>query len=47
MTRIFLIVLAIGLLLAAGAVVYIGLYPPNPAQHPVEKVLPNDKFQSH
>jgi hypothetical protein len=24
-----------------------GAFPPNPAPHPVEKVLPNDKFQTH
>ena len=47
MTRIFLIVVAIGVLLLAGGVVYLGMFPPSPAQHPVEKVLPNDKFQSH
>ena len=29
------------------AVVFLGGYPPNPTPHPVEKVLPNDKFQSH
>jgi hypothetical protein len=32
------------LLLLGIAVVYLGTYPPNPVQHPVEKVLPNDKF---
>ena len=29
------------------AVVMLGTYPPSPASHPVEKVLPNDKFQGH
>ncbi len=47
MTRIFLIVVAIGVLLIAGGVIYLGMFPPNPPQHPVETVLPNDKFQSH
>jgi hypothetical protein len=47
MTRIFLIVVAAGLVLIGIAVVYLGTFPPNPAPHPVEKVLPNDKFQSN
>ena len=47
MTRIFLIVVVIGILLLAGGLVYLGTFPPNLPQHPVEKVLPNDKFQSH
>ncbi len=47
MTRFFLIVLAVGLLIVGVAVVLIGSFPPNPAPHPVEKVLPNDKFQTH
>ena len=47
MIRIFLIVMAAGLIVSGAAVVILGTYPPNPAPHPVEKVLPNDKFQSH
>jgi hypothetical protein len=47
MTRIFLIVLVLGLLLVGLGAVLLGTFPPNPAQHPVEKVLPNDKFQTH
>ena len=47
MTRIFLIVVAAGLVLIGVAVVYLGTFPPNPAPHPVERVLPNDKFQSN
>jgi hypothetical protein len=47
MTRIFLIVVAAGLVLIGIAVVYLGTFPPNPAPHPVERVLPNDKFQSN
>jgi hypothetical protein len=45
MTRIFLIVVTAGLVLFGIAVVYLGAFPPNPTPHPVEKVLPNDKFQ--
>jgi len=47
MIRIFLIVVAAGLVILGATVVFLGMYPPNPAPHPVEKVLPNDKFQSH
>jgi hypothetical protein len=47
MARIFLFVVAAGLVVLAAAVVILGAYPPNPVSHPVEKVLPNDKFQSH
>jgi hypothetical protein len=46
MIRIFLIVLAAGLVVIGAAVVILGSFPPNPASHPVERVLPNDKFQS-
>jgi hypothetical protein len=47
MMRIFLIVIAAGLVLIGAAVVILGSFPPNPSPHPVEKVLPNDKFHSH
>jgi hypothetical protein len=44
--RILLIVLAILVLGAVGGLVYLGLNPPSPASKPVEKTLPNDKFQA-
>jgi hypothetical protein len=47
MIRVFLIVLALGVLLLAGGMVYVGLFPPNPPSHTVDKTLPNDKFQAH
>jgi hypothetical protein len=47
MIRIFLIVVAAGVVVLAAAVVFLGENPPTPVSHPVEKVLPNDKFQSH
>ena len=47
MIRIFLIVVAAGVVILGAAAVFLGFNPPNPASHPVEKVLPNDKFQSH
>lgn len=46
MIRIFLIVLAAGLVVIGAAMAIIGSFPPNPVPHPVEKVLPNDKFPS-
>ena len=46
MIRMFLIVVALGVLLLAGGVVYLGMFPPNPPQHAVEKTLPIDKVQT-
>ena len=41
--------LLIGLLILVLAIVlglgYLGLNPPNPVSKPIEKTLPNDKFQ--
>lgn len=45
MTRIFLIVVAVGILLLGVGIVVLGSFPPNPQTKPVEKVLPNEKFQ--
>ena len=45
MIRVFLIVVALGVLLLAGGVVYLGMFPPTPQQHAVEKTLPIDKVQ--
>ncbi len=44
MARVFLIVLAGGLALLAGGVVYLGAFPPVPTSHQVERTLPNDGF---
>jgi hypothetical protein len=46
MTRIVLIVVALGLLLAVGGLLLLGTFPPDPKTHPVEKTLPNDRFQA-
>jgi hypothetical protein len=46
MIRGFLIVIAIGVVLLAAGALYLGMFPPNPAPHAVEKTLPNEKFQS-
>ena len=41
-----LLIIPLVLILAVVAgLVYLGLNPPSPAPKPVEKVLPNDKFQ--
>ncbi len=45
--RILLIVLAIVILGAVGGLAYLGLNPPTPASKPIEKTIPNDKFQAH
>ncbi|HXT78491.1 MAG TPA: hypothetical protein VN702_02920 [Acetobacteraceae bacterium] len=47
MMRIFLVVVAVGLLAIAAGVFALGMFPPAPQTHQVEKTLPNDKFQTH
>jgi hypothetical protein len=47
MGRGLLIVLVVLVLAAAGGLVFLGLNPPTPASKPIEKVIPNDKFQAH
>jgi hypothetical protein len=47
MIRVFLFVVALGVVLLVGGAVYLGMFPPNPTPHAVEKTLPNDKFQTH
>jgi hypothetical protein len=44
--RGLLIVLLILVVAAVAGLAYLGLNPPNPTPKPVEKVLPNDKFQA-
>lgn len=46
MSRVLLIVLAVLIVGAVGGLAWLGLNPPNPVSKPVEKVLPNDKFQT-
>lgn len=46
MSRIFLLVVAIGLVVIVVGVLVLGAFPPGPDPHPVQRVLPNDKFQS-
>ncbi len=47
MLRAFLMILAAGLIALAAGLAYLGAFPPAPHVQTVEKVLPNDKFQSH
>jgi hypothetical protein len=47
MLRAFLMILAAGLIALAAGIVYLGAFPPTPHVQTIEKVLPNDKFQSH
>jgi hypothetical protein len=46
MFRIVLVLVAAGLLLLAVGVLMLGAFPPEPRTQPIEKVLPNDRFQS-
>jgi hypothetical protein len=45
MLRVLMIVLAGGLVLLIGGMVYLGAFPPTPAPHPVERTLPNADFR--
>ena len=47
MIRIFLAVVVVGLLLIGVGVLMLGAFPPQPHPQAVEKVVPNDKFQTH
>lgn len=45
--RIFLFVLLAGVVAIAGGVLMLGMFPPSPQPHAIEKVVPNDKFGAH
>jgi hypothetical protein len=47
MIRIFFFVVLAGLVAIAGGLLMLGAFPPTPQPHPVEKVVPNDKFTTH
>ena len=47
MSRIFLIVFVIGLLIFAGGAFLLGEFPPNPKVQAIEKILPNDRFKGN
>jgi hypothetical protein len=45
MSRLFILVVVLGLVLFAVVLLGLGAFPPQPQPHPVQKVLPNDRFQ--
>ena len=46
-SRIFFFVVWAGLVAVAGGMVMLGVFPPTPQPHAVEKVVPNDRFSGH
>ena len=46
MSRIFLILAVMVLVLFGAGALLLGAFPPTPHVQPVEKVLPNDQFKS-
>jgi hypothetical protein len=44
MSRIILVVFVFLLLVAGGALLFLGAFPPHPHIEQVERVLPNDRF---
>ena len=47
MARLALIVLLAGAVLFALVVLGLGTFPPHAPTQPVDRVLPNDRFQTH
>jgi hypothetical protein len=45
MARLFLFVILLGLVIGAVGLAVLGAFPPQPHTQPVQKVLPNDRFQ--
>jgi hypothetical protein len=45
MRRLFLLVVLVGLVVAAVLMVMLGAFPPEPHPQQIQKVLPNDRFQ--
>jgi hypothetical protein len=45
MGRVFLIVVLCGAVIAAVALLALGVFPPTPHPQPVQHVVPNDRFQ--
>jgi len=46
MRRFTLYLIVILILLLAGGFLALGMFPPEPERHPVERVLPNESFQT-
>ncbi len=47
MIRSFFFVVLAGLVALAGGMLMLGVFPPTPQPHAVEKVVPNDRFSGH
>ena len=47
MRRVFLLVVAAGLVLIVIVALVMGLFPPGPRTEQIQRVLPNDRFQTH
>jgi hypothetical protein len=45
MRRLFLLVILLGVVIMAVALLALGAFPPNPHTQQIERVLPNDRFQ--
>jgi hypothetical protein len=45
MRRLFLLVVLMGLVVAAVGLAMLGAFPPQPHPQQIQKVLPNDRFQ--
>ena len=46
MSRVFLAVIVLGLLVIAAGIVYLGAFPPLPRTQQVQQVLPNAGFKT-
>jgi len=44
MVRVFLVVLAVGVLLLVGGALFLGAFPPEPQTQEINRTLPNDRF---
>ncbi len=45
MSRMFLVVLAIGLVVIAVVALVLGAFPPNPVEHHIERTVPNTEVK--
>ncbi len=46
MIRIFLIVVAAGIILVGIAALFLGAFPPTPTEHHIERTVPNTQFKT-
>jgi hypothetical protein len=47
MRRAFLLLVLLGLVILGAGILILGAFPPEPHTQPVQKILPNDRFQQH